>query len=103
MKIVVDGIKDLDFRFTCEKCSCVFDANADDDGFLVIKENTERRMIPTEENDEDSFPLDIVPRVYNVYDVITTDVKCKCPFCGKEVFLRNLYYKKIFKYGPKFG
>ena len=46
MKIVVDGIKDSDFRFTCEKCSCVFDANADDDGFLVIKENTERRMIP---------------------------------------------------------
>lgn len=99
MKIVADGMKDGDFRFTCKKCSCVFDANVSDDGFCVLEETKERRMIPREtDDDEDSSSTDIVPRSYNVYDVTTTDVKCKCPSCGQEAFTRNMHYEHIFKF-----
>ena len=93
MKIITEGIKDGDFRFNCRKCLCVFDANAQDDNFIVEGETGERQTIPFGCDDEGL-------RHYKVYDVKTTVVKCKCPSCEEDVFSEKKDYKYITKFCP---
>ena len=94
MKVIVDGIKDSNIRFTCKCCSCVFKANENDDGFSVIGKEQE-----TEWFNSDDFEVDPVTRyksrMVDKYCVTKIKAMCTCPNCGSVEFGENTYRRYI--------
>lgn len=96
MKVIVDGMKNNNVRFTCECCSCVFEANKNDDGFSVIGEKREMKCF-----DSDDFQVDPVTRykarMFDEYCMTETKSICTCPSCGSIAFGKSIHWEYVGK------
>lgn len=94
MKVIVDGMKNNNIRFECEYCSCVFEANEDDDGFSIV-----RKEKGTKSFDSDDFEVDPVTRykarMVDEYCMTKTKARCTCPNCGSVAFGENTHHEYI--------
>lgn len=94
MKVIVDGMKNNNIRFKCERCLCVFEANESDDGFSVVKENEFRKSIWIEDSESAIFK-ESGHVVYDEFTVTETKAMCTCPNCGSLAFGESTYQRYI--------
>lgn len=94
MKVIVDGMKDNNIRFTCECCSCVFEANENEDGFSVIGKEQETEWFDSDDFEEDPVTR-FKSRMVDKYCVTKIKAMCTCPNCGSVAFGGNTYRRYI--------
>jgi hypothetical protein len=94
MKVIVDGIKDNNIRFTCECCSCVFEANENDDGFSVVTKNEFQKSVSIDGTESDYFKK-TGHVVYDEFSATETKAICTCPNCGSVALGENTYRRYI--------
>ena len=99
MNVIANGKKEGDFRFNCDACLCVFDANKTDDNFIIANEEHNRRMMPTSEGEPTDDPI-IKLRVYNIVDEDIITAKCECPYCHEYATSTKRTWKLVCKWTP---